>query len=797
MMKSATVVTATLAILAASAGAVRPSVWSLSSEKEFSTGKTDSLVVTSLGEVRLSQKIDVLVKSGSAPEAISAIAVIGKKVFYASAAGPEVFVLEGGKSRPLANVPGTIVTAMVADGKDLLVGTGGKGAGLYRLGQDGTIKRIWSDEAVSYVWAILRGPDKSLLLGTGPKATVYRVTADGKASALYTVAEKLAKNVMSLALRADDKVLYAGTDRNGLVFAINLADGTARVVLDAAEQEISDMIADEKGGLYVATSDVSKAGGDDAVEPTEEEVGRAAPADVADEAPGEPDPEPVPDGGASGEATTAPADDSARGADGDDRAMPDGTPELPAPPAGDDETIAIQGLTAEASGASGGGEAPEAAEAESAEPRAEPSSGPSEGGPSRPMRRAGSSGRAGGGDGNAVYYIQPDGLVTTVFRKPLAIFAMVRRGDRLILGTGNGGAIFQVTIDGDEIVQLANTEAKQVTALAVDGDGQLLFATANAGSLGVVSSDYAGEGTLTTKVFDAKQVAQWGTVRAWTVAPIRTNVMISTRSGNVADADDKTWSAWSKEAPADGFTPIASPAARFLQVRLRLTGPGEVTPVLRKLQMIYQVSNLAPVVAAVKVDAATKPDGSSEGGPKTYRVFEAQAKDPNGDPLKFTYAYRQVGHTEWVLITDKAGAKYVWDARTAGDGTYEVRVQAADDAGNPGKTGLSGARLSAPFTVDLTAPRVKQLAAKTGKGSLELTGQAVDSGSRIVSIVYSINTENTWKTVTPADGIIDSDDETFSAAIDDLEPGRYRIAVRVTDLYGNVGYGTVSATVGK
>ena len=51
--------------------------------------------------------------------------------------------------------------------------------------------------------------------------------------------------------------------------------------------------------------------------------------------------------------------------------------------------------------------------------------------------------------------------------------------------------------------------------------------------------------------------------------------------------------------------------------------------------------------------------------------------------------------------------------------------------------------------------------------------------------------------VLPTDGICDSGHEKFAFEAKDLPVGTHRIAVRVEDIFGNVGFGTVTVTVGK
>ena len=140
---------------------------------------------------------------------------------------------------------------------------------------------------------------------------------------------------------------------------------------------------------------------------------------------------------------------------------------------------------------------------------------------------------------------------------------------------------------------------------------------------------------------------------------------------------------------------------------------------------------------------------------------------------------------------------YVWDTRTVGDGTYELRVTASDSPSNPPASALTGQRVSAPIIVDNTPPVVSELAASIDGRKVSATGSTIDAGSRIASINYSVDSQNEWVAVLPVDGICDSPTEAFAFKTDNLKVGAHRIAVKVEDVFGNAGYGVVTVTIAK
>ena len=60
----------TVLIVATAAIAVSPATWQHATEANFAEGEFDLTVVNSLGEIRLARKIDILLTSGDAPEAL-------------------------------------------------------------------------------------------------------------------------------------------------------------------------------------------------------------------------------------------------------------------------------------------------------------------------------------------------------------------------------------------------------------------------------------------------------------------------------------------------------------------------------------------------------------------------------------------------------------------------------------------------------------------------------------------------------------------------------------------------------
>jgi hypothetical protein len=834
----------TIVLLSASSAlAVRPATWIHNTEAQFSSGKFDCTVSTSLGEIRLARGIKVMAGSESCPAVVSCIAKVGDTLFAGAGDEAVVYRLDGGKLVKHRELPAAMIACMTPSGDGLLVGTGGgEKPGLWRLDGQGKSSCAWSDEKVKYVWAIEAGQDGGYYVATGPEGKVFAIDRDGHGRVIYD-AGKLAKNVLCLAAGPEGK-LYAGTGDKGLILEIDPKAKTGRVLYDPAEKEVAALLVAADGSLLAATSDASKAGPDGKKTPATTFEGKA---DKTKPAPAsKPDDEKESAATAPAETTQDRPKADAKAADagkGDDRKNADAEKakpkaQKPKGAVGPDDLKADEPAKKPADGKADGkpGEKPTDKPTDGKAVVAAKPQGPAmlqvlgdpapTGGSDEPKTintamalppgvriiRVPARPDSGGDNappapapeakGNAVYRVQPDGLVETIFRRPVTILAMAEADGRLILATGNGGGIYGVSPDGDEVALIADTDAKQVTCLEVEKSGEIVFGTANKGSIARLAGGLARKGAFVSQALDAQQIAKWGTMQVAGTAPAGTHVTIATRSGNVGEPDEQTWSTWSKEVPLEnGFLAIGAPAGRFLQYRLSLsTKNPKVTPSVSGVQVVYQVGNLHPTLAGVNVTASEKgPQGNEPpSSPKAYRHVDIKALDQNGDKLRFEIAFREIGSQGWIVITDDLMLpKFIWDTRGVGDGTYELRIEASDDPSNPAGQALSSARISEPVVVDNTAPVVGRLSAKPAGEKVIVAGQVEDTASRVAEIEYSVNSQDKWHAVGPSDGICDSNVEKFSFDVEDLKPGTHRIAVRATDIYGNVGYGSVSVRVGK
>lgn len=238
-----------------------------------------------------------------------------------------------------------------------------------------------------------------------------------------------------------------------------------------------------------------------------------------------------------------------------------------------------------------------------------------------------------------VYRIPVKGLPKAVLEKsPGAITALATSSAGVYAATDG-----QIYLIGEKnmvsTVDTGNSRA-QFTSLAVDDSGILHAGAANPGAVYSVDGA-AAVGTYESPVHDAKLPSRWGSI-SWTAdIPQGAAITVQTRSGNSAVPGD-SWSEWSAaHRNADG-EPITSPPARFMQYRAKLTGVGDVTPVLKSVSILYLPANQPPKVTI------TAPQGRTRwSGKQTVRW---SGTDPDKDTLLYDIYYSADGGTSWKAL---------------------------------------------------------------------------------------------------------------------------------------------------
>ena len=394
-------------------------------------------------------------------------------------------------------------------------------------------------------------------------------------------------------------------------------------------------------------------------------------------------------------------------------------------------------------------------------------------------------------EGSHIYKITSQGYVTDIFSETVVLFCTVKQKENLLIGTGNSAQLYMLDPDTeDKAVVFEDKHASQITAIALSDDSVYL-GMSNPAKLIKLSPTFAKEGTYISDLVDAGQPANWGKLQIEADIPAGCRIRVASRSGNVHDVNDPTFSQWTDPVEAAGPVQLTCPLARFCQYKLILSSDdGAQSPVVREMAVASTIPNLAPRVLAVtvgRIEAASK---------QGYFKIAYKGEDTNGDQLIYKIDFKKLGRSNWIELKDQLEAdSFEWDGKAVEDGRYEIRVTASDERGNNPQTKLTGSRVSDPVIVDNTGPAVENVDLKVAQKEVTLKLQAVDQLSAIGKAEFTVDSNSEWKGILPDDLVFDTTDEPLTIMTGPLKPGDHTISVKVTDQVGNTTYKTFEVTI--
>lgn len=371
---------------------------------------------------------------------------------------------------------------------------------------------------------------------------------------------------------------------------------------------------------------------------------------------------------------------------------------------------------------------------------------------------------------SALALVSPAGEVSDVLGFSDAYITCLAPWERgeVLVGTNSSGKVWRVGPDMEFSVWF-DLKENQVLTFIRDASGVRGIGTGSPGAVHLIEQEAPKRGTYTTEVLDAAGVGRWGRID-WRGEG---KLALRTRSGNSRDAEDGTWSDWSE--PIEAFPgKVASPPARFLQVRAEWTD--DPTAVLTGITVMYGAQNQRPRFQEFSTeDVAPGADGR-----KTYqKKIKWKTADPDNDAVAIQVYYRAVGTETWVLVNRDApltGNEYVWSTDGLADGKYQLRVVATDEGANPKERALFSEKVTRPFLIDHTKPRVEVAVGTDGTAS----GVARDEASHIAKVEWRVD-GGRWQPTESKDGLLDDPSEEFAIPLGDVAAGTHILSVRVTD----------------
>ena len=383
--------------------------------------------------------------------------------------------------------------------------------------------------------------------------------------------------------------------------------------------------------------------------------------------------------------------------------------------------------------------------------------------------------------------ISADGSgATQVLKTDKPVHDMALVGSSVYVASGT--AIYQI-LPSNEVRKITNQDDQDLLTLGAMPTGGLIAGTGNIATIYAVGPG-DGKNLYRTQVRDADGTAVWGHIRWTGDQPAGSTVGFETRSGNTA-LPDASWSPWASCKVGDDGSSVASPKARYIQMRVSLMpGARDASSVIRSISLTYIPENRPPTVTLTTPIAGALVHGKSE--------LQWLGHDPDGDALLYTVSYSTDDGTTWqgASIIDKDGGKavttpdvtgdsYQWDTTKLKDGPYLLRVEVSDQRSNPGHA-LRASVTAGPFTVLNAEPKITTLPADVKPlpdGSIQFSGAVDGLGAAIVEVNYRVD-GGPWFSTTPASGFFDSQKVSFGAATSPLGKGDHKLEVQAVNAAG-------------
>ncbi|HUP61879.1 MAG TPA: PQQ-binding-like beta-propeller repeat protein [Thermoanaerobaculia bacterium] len=640
--------------------------------------------------------------------------------FFGTGNDGKVYRLRGEELKLLFTAPEPEIYAIAAANGTLYAGSSPNGK-IYRVDPESGAHTVFFDPQQAYIWAIEALDGGDLAIGTGVDGKLFRVTPKGEGKVLYDAADT---HIRSLAERRSGSIL-AGASGKGRIYEI-ARDGSARALYDSALSEISSIYVDANGvGWAAAVSNV---------------LPSSAPAKR--EAPKGQQQQQQQQGAASGE----------------QKKEGEATANV-------EVSFSFEDTSAAAAAQGGSAE---------------------------------------------VYRINPDDFVETVrkFEREM-VYAISGASDGgVLLATGPNGRVYQLA-DG-ELALLGAVPEKQVVSVSTSGKSTLITTT-NSGAVYRVESGLASNAEFRSAAKDVERFSRFGHYRVLGRNLAAGSFAMSFRSGNTR-TPDTTWSNWSAAQSAlEGN--VSAPPARYVQWKLTVAKP-TAGIAIDEVTLAFINRNIAPKIEAIVVQdpAVVFISGAYPGSPqvvevtnpdeygifvsldnprdraqpeqgkrvfrKGFRTVSWRATDENGDSLRYTLSFRAKGTERWLRLRENIEESQInFDTSQLPDGRYELRLSASDVADNA-EMPMTDVKDGIEFLVDNRAPSV----AVTSRGD-DVIIRITDELSPIGRVEYSADAQK-WIRLTPADGIADSRDETFTLKRSAVE-GKF-VIVRAVDGYYNV-----------
>src|SRR5437867_4644265 len=225
--------------------AVTPLFWETRTYDDFRKGKLANVSLTSDDELILAPRLDMVFNTEQTL-VWSTVADSKGNVYLGTGHDGKIFKIDpSGKGTMLADLSELDVLALAVDSKDVLYAGASPDGKVYKI-ENGTPQEFF-DPHTKYIWSLVFDKQGRLLVGTGDKGVIFRVTPDGKGAPFYDTDET---HVVSMAIDRDGNII-AGGDPKGYVYRIS-PEGKGFVLYDSGMREIHSVAVGPNGTIYAS-----------------------------------------------------------------------------------------------------------------------------------------------------------------------------------------------------------------------------------------------------------------------------------------------------------------------------------------------------------------------------------------------------------------------------------------------------------------------------------------------------------------------------------------------------------------
>jgi hypothetical protein len=431
-----------------------------------------------------------------------------------------------------------------------------------------------------------------------------------------------------------------------------------------------------------------------------------------------------------------------------------------------------------------------------------------------------------------LYKIDKDNRITELLSTTITtLFDIAASPDgHILICGGEKGRIYKVS-DKDMYSLMLEVENKHLTSMS-NYKGKTYICSGNEAEIYLMEDSYPEQAVFYSDAYDTENVSRFGTVKWMGATPQDTAIRLYTRSGNTENPDD-TWSNWSAPYLVSDGSRIESPSARFIQWKSVLMASNRKnTPYLDSVTVSYLPLNDSPIISGLKISIKgiavkergepgdsdprlveleklnsqnnsdsdkNKPFARNNATSKDYYQegalsFLWKAEDPNGDAISFSLYYKGEMESEWkLLIKDYEKNFFTWDTKTVPDGFYRIKITASDAVDTPDDIALETQFISEIITIDNTGPVISKPLVEVKSSSARISFSIKDNLSAIAGCKYSIN-GGKWKIIFPDDSISDTLKEDYTLNLKLEKKGEYTITFQAFDAENNLSTGSVTFT---